>query len=881
MKSTGISRIDRCIESIDGVLAMRPPQQIPLYGRQVELKCILSALTGSQSSGILLTGNRGIGKTRLLAEIADRFAQSRTVIRFSAIAATGELATGVTLKASDPKGNQITSGLNSSIFIIDDAHLLSESSVEKFLRTTDSHPGGVTILAASATPQPPTVSALRMKRDLQEVRIGPLDNQSMRQLTDELTNGKLDDSSATHVVDIASGNPLLLRELIYSAINEEAAAGSREKWSNTREPLTSAAIREYCRNPLSLLSRQARQALELLSLCGPATLKELCNLIDKSLVAWLQENNFISPVARNGGDKIVTSNNWNVKFELDSPLVKHALLQDLPWFRHRLHLQLLASAVSRGDLPSADCVRVAEWLIDLKECVRVSHLLKAARVCYNKRDMRRALRFAHAAWRQYNSVDAAILCATVLISRGDYKEADLILDAARKIHPQRARCLDAAKTGALSLQGETEKAEHFAHSLNAGPNKSFCLAVAEFFMGRFDDVLTRCLELVTSPNASVRLESGLLYMASLCHAGKPVEALKLYEQLRNDMPNNTSGFFAREGALEQFHAIALHYSGFPLKALHILKRERDRSIAQNHVGVDTQWGVALGHLLLDIGRPREALTYLPTLPASATDWDLQRQKVAVYRALAASNMPIANASTALTKVPQQGATDFTVHYYIAHARSAFNQCDYSTAVNFLTEAADRYMQHGGYSDVAIAAHEMARLGFAAQSKRYWSISVQGPFLGARLSYVYGVANKDVESLQEASDWFATAGFSLYAAEALAEISRFLRKSGQERRAAAATQRCYELLSGCEEVISPPLHSIGKSETLTSREREIASMAVRGLTDREIANRLDLSVRTIGNTLYRIYTKLGIKSRRELGSRMLLKNPATGIRNRVS
>ena len=51
--------------------------------------------------------------------------------------------------------------------------------------------------------------------------------------------------------------------------------------------------------------------------------------------------------------------------------------------------------------------------------------------------------------------------------------------------------------------------------------------------------------------------------------------------------------------------------------------------------------------------------------------------------------------------------------------------------------------------------------------------------------------------------------------------------------------------------------------LTSREREIALLAVEGLSNREIARALTVSTRTVEGHLYRIYVKLGISRRDEL------------------
>ena len=50
-----------------------------------------------------------------------------------------------------------------------------------------------------------------------------------------------------------------------------------------------------------------------------------------------------------------------------------------------------------------------------------------------------------------------------------------------------------------------------------------------------------------------------------------------------------------------------------------------------------------------------------------------------------------------------------------------------------------------------------------------------------------------------------------------------------------------------------------------REREVALLAAGGLSSREVGNRLHLSTRTVDTHLARVYRKLGITSRNELGS----------------
>ena len=53
------------------------------------------------------------------------------------------------------------------------------------------------------------------------------------------------------------------------------------------------------------------------------------------------------------------------------------------------------------------------------------------------------------------------------------------------------------------------------------------------------------------------------------------------------------------------------------------------------------------------------------------------------------------------------------------------------------------------------------------------------------------------------------------------------------------------------------------DRLTPQERQIAELVAEGLSNREIGQRLYLSHRTVGSHLYRMFPKLGIKSRAQV------------------
>ena len=80
----------------------------------------------------------------------------------------------------------------------------------------------------------------------------------------------------------------------------------------------------------------------------------------------------------------------------------------------------------------------------------------------------------------------------------------------------------------------------------------------------------------------------------------------------------------------------------------------------------------------------------------------------------------------------------------------------------------------------------------------------------------------------------------------------------------------ELRASGERISEPPR---APRQPLSPQELQIAHMAASGLSNREIADRLFLSHRTVGTHLYRVYPKLGIASRSELPQALATLEPA--------
>lgn len=121
-----------------------------------------------------------------------------------------------------------------------------------------------------------------------------------------------------------------------------------------------------------------------------------------------------------------------------------------------------------------------------------------------------------------------------------------------------------------------------------------------------------------------------------------------------------------------------------------------------------------------------------------------------------------------------------------------------------------------------------------------------------------------EDYLEAGERFRSLGMLRMARASFARAAGCLDGAGDRsgaRRAGAAAAQC-ESQAGTGDA-GDREEAILASLRLSPREQDVVDLAVEGLSDRQIADRLHLSVRTVEGHLHRSYLKLGIRSRDEL------------------
>ena len=146
--------------------------------------------------------------------------------------------------------------------------------------------------------------------------------------------------------------------------------------------------------------------------------------------------------------------------------------------------------------------------------------------------------------------------------------------------------------------------------------------------------------------------------------------------------------------------------------------------------------------------------------------------------------------------------------------------------------------------------------------RLTALAELGPRAVAARAHARAWADQDGEALLEAADAWARLGDLVAAGDAAAQAADVHRRQGRQGSALSAAALA-EKLAGRSGARTPALAIAARPLPLTAREREIAALAARGLSNKDIAERLTVSVRTVEGHLYRAGLKLGVSERTAL------------------
>ena len=189
----------------------------------------------------------------------------------------------------------------------------------------------------------------------------------------------------------------------------------------------------------------------------------------------------------------------------------------------------------------------------------------------------------------------------------------------------------------------------------------------------------------------------------------------------------------------------------------------------------------------------------------------------------------------------------------------------------LLDVVEAAVRTGRHAEAAAHVAAMRQAGVAAISPRLAAVTAASVAITAPTADLAAAGFEEALAVPGAAAWpFERARIQL----AYGERLRRARAAVQAREHLLAAREVFQRLDARPWVIRADNElraaGLGVSRTtstapssLTAQEREIATLAAAGLTNKQIAERLFLSPRTVSAHLYRVFPKLGVASRAAL------------------
>ncbi|HET6733024.1 helix-turn-helix domain-containing protein, partial [Mycobacterium sp.] len=143
--------------------------------------------------------------------------------------------------------------------------------------------------------------------------------------------------------------------------------------------------------------------------------------------------------------------------------------------------------------------------------------------------------------------------------------------------------------------------------------------------------------------------------------------------------------------------------------------------------------------------------------------------------------------------------------------------------------------------------------------------VEGPRATLAARFAEALRDGDAAELVAVSEDFERMGDLLAAADAAAHAANGYRRQDMRGSALTCSTRADALAQQCGGASTPALRQVSEPLPLTDRELEIGMLIADGASNRAVAERLSLSVRTVESHIYRAMSKTGTTSRDELAN----------------
>jgi DNA-binding CsgD family transcriptional regulator/energy-coupling factor transporter ATP-binding protein EcfA2 len=862
-----------------------------IVDRPSEFGAVRSALTGSEGCGVVLVGAAGVGKTTLARAVTGSL---RSQVHWVASTESSRsIPLGVFAHLVGPSTSRDPTALLASareslvaqentVVGVDDAHLLDQLSATLLHQIAVDHAGRILATVRTGEPVPDAVTSLWKDGYLQRFELKPFNKKQSIALVESVIGGTLEGLSADLMWESSGGNPLFLRHLVEGSIDAGTLTKVDDVWQLRGPTAVPSGLAALLETRLDQAGDDVNNALKLLALCEPLDLDALTELAGDDAVDKAETRGLIKIVQ----DGAVL----NARFS-------HPLVGDVVRSRvgkaasRRLRGRIVQVLRDRELASAASRIRMAQLSIDSDQAVETGLLINAAKDAIFLSNLPLGERIARAAFEREGNLQAGELLSRALLWQGHPVQADEVLarfdpngldelqlllwglprvsilfwsmgDVARAHevmgllragveHPSLKLVVDAVASAMAVHQnkiGEGIAAAEAVLTDTRAPNQAiefaaFSAGLAMPTAGRGDDfepIAARCRAEQKATDGMIRVMVRYCDVLALTHVGKLDQADKRAVDYANF--SSAGQFLAWAIAKITSGLVATYRGNFPV-------------------------------VISSIEQALAALSAEYPLP-----WRLPA-RLLLARAYAALGRKD-DAERVLADAAEHTGPSVALHEpqrTISKAWLAAAKGMERRAIELALLAADDAHQAGQYAVEAEALHHAARFGDRTVANRLAALTdkVHGEVVALQARHAAAVAAADPGALDAASVEFEEAGFLLSAADSAAVAATLHDNANDRRKSLESAARALRLADQCGGAATPAIKAAARPLPLTAREREIAELVAAGLTNKDIAEQLTLSIRTVEGHVYRACFKLDVADRDELAKLIRQEPPKNG------
>jgi DNA-binding CsgD family transcriptional regulator/tetratricopeptide (TPR) repeat protein len=858
----------------------------PLTGRDSELRVIGRALSGfGNYSGVVIAGAAGVGKTRLAREVLARAAAAGDCTNW--IVGTesarslplGAFSALLTDSIADPMPNVrrlidtfVAQQRRGGVLIgVDDANLLDGLSAHVVHQLAQTRGARLVVTTRTGGEEPDAVTALWKDGLLTRLDLEPLSASAAHRLIEAAAGGPVDARSAQRFWQLTGGNALFLRQLVADQI----AAGRMRQvaglWMSDGDVAVSRNLSDMLGRQLRDMSPGVARVVDTLSQCEPLAVDVLCDLVRRQDLESAEKMRLVA-VERVGDECLV---------RLAHPLfgeLRRATAGEmrLSAIRGRLAQRLAQD----GDRDVRATVRRALLTLESDLDPDPQLYLEAARYAMMLLDPDSAERFAAAA-AACGAPEAAPMRAMTLVLLGRGERAEAVLrgvTASCREDSHRWSTIRAANL--IWMLGRPKEAAAVLDGLAATTESPADHGARIAVEACVDAVSARCAIAEEKARAAIRSESlsdfhAMMASLALVMAMGALGHVDDLAEIANQAIDRAIAAFESSPMRFWFGAVyarACRLTGRIDES--VQSAERIAESARDVPGFAyANLAFLLGHANLMRGDVGDAVALLREARAGveshgATTGLRPASCFGLAEAYAKLGQPVA-AEEALDEARRRVPADYLFMQTALSLATGWTLA----AKGFLGDAIDAVRQAANDArDRNQPTHELACLQAAAQwgdaseatRARELAHALALPLSKAVARHADSLLAGDGEGLLVASSEYRAIGDRVAAADAAAQAAAVFTSGQQRRRGLYAAALAHELADGCGGVCTPALRSAA-GLPLSGRQRAVIELAVAGLSNREIADRLVMSVRTVEGHIYRACQRLGVNTRDELAT----------------